>query len=242
MRKLFSLLLAVMMLGASCLPCVAGIVVGGEYVVAGDSYDDIVFQFNCDTATDGATPEIGSGVIDQISGGFIINTADQIQGDGCLDSNNDGYNKFSLDISNNFDYENSRIGFWINPQETIASGGYIIFTEGNTNNGFFSRPYNDGGGRISLKYLGGTASGTDVIGESVGTWYYIEISFSETEAKMYFDGSLVQTATAGANSFTDTLIYFGAVDGTAFDFLIDEIRISNNKDRDLYAIRNTVIS
>jgi hypothetical protein len=204
-------------------------------------YSDIVFQFNCDSDTTGVSPTRGSGTI-TIDGGILLNTTDKIEGTGCLDQNNAGNNNFKFDISGNFDYTNSRIGFWFNPQEDLTNTGWVISTTANTSNGFQSRPYNDGGGRLSLSYLGANSASNSLFGESVGTWYYIEISFSDTEAKMYIDGSLYQTTSAGANSFTDTSIIFGALDGNALDALYDEIRISNNKDRDLYAIRNTVIS
>lgn len=201
----------------------------------GADYSDIIFYDNCDSATNGHSPQKGTGTVTN-TGGILLNTSDQAAGTGCWDQNNDGSDNMNFPVASNFDYTNSRIGFYWNPQEALTNAGFIIFTSPSLVSNGFKIQSDTGNERFTIEYAG---NGTNNLGSavSIGAWYFIELKFSDTTMELFIDGVSIDTRTR-SNAFTDTAIHFGTYSGNALDSLWDQVIISNDNTRDLYAIRD----
>lgn len=195
------------------------------------SYSDITWEHNCDALGD-AQIAVGSATV-TYDAGILLNESDQTQGTGCFDSNDDDYDEIKFNQSGNFSYTNSRIGFHFNPQE--LSTGRMIEMTGDLSITFTSGTY------VYASYRG---SGNQLIdlGVSTSTWYYIELEFNNTVMTVYVNDVEKGNAT-GSDAWTSTTITFFAPPGrTAWDYLLDRMRISNDHTRDLYAIKDINIS
>ncbi len=215
-----------------------GVSVGHAIPVEGIA-DNVTFFLSCDSKSD-AEKANGSATVNW-DASISINTVDKVVGTGCADQNNAGYHDFDFVILNNFDYTNSRIGFWFRLEEATTNAGTIVWTNTawNAPNGFRIEA-SASGNTFNVYYLGNSTQPSH--GMIVGTWYYLELEFTASELNLYRDGTLFATRTSGGNSFTDTSISFGASDGNALDQLWDNIARVNDHTISLYEYRNEVYS
>jgi hypothetical protein len=203
----------------------------GETVVSGESFEDIIFYANADTL--GTTPQKGTGPM-TIDAAITVDTSTPVVGAGSWDNNNGGYDNITIPAAN-IDWDNARIGFYWRPNEN--SFGHIIrATDADTDFGLvyydettFQYRYKD---EVSL-----VDHGISVFDGSQA--YFIEIVFTGTTAQIIIDGVTADTMSGASGTITSDL-HLGASNGNQFDAVYDQIMISNDIDRDLYAIRNTV--
>lgn len=217
-----------------------GVIYGGKLPVDNGISDNVTFFLSCDSKSD-AEKANGSATVSWGSA-LLIDTTNEVVGNGCVDQNNDDYNNLYYEVNNNFDYTNSRIGFWVRLKSYSSETGKLIATTGTYKapNGF-NLYFRDNSSTITCYYLNGNASEYSVT-LSLDTWYYFELAFSATSFDLYIDGSKVLTCTAGDGDFTDTDIHHMSIDGYVVDHLQDNIVIVNDNTINLYEHRYETFS
>ena len=225
----------------------AGGMGGGVAATAAEDYSDIIFYWGCNSTTPdksaGDTLAAGGG------GGEAIDTGLYFAGTGSVDSPS-SYARYDFTLNNDdlIDVDAGRIGFAIYVDTLTANKG--VFKASYDANNYIS-VLMWSSNRLIVNYVAG-GSGTQYLATStltiVGGWHFFEMRFNKgdagNEVEVYWDGNATPVATDNTASGTWTkgasgTLSIGDIEGNSGDFHIDQVMISNDPDRDLYALRNT---
>jgi hypothetical protein len=224
--KTLLIFLAILLQSSSCYAWGVMTTAGG---VAAASYADITFYHNCDTL--GTTPTKGSGSL-TFTAGILSNTTTPIVGSGSWDTNNDGYETVTIPSSSNIDWNDARIGFYFRPFENDA--GRVLYSS--TLPGVVIYRYDATQYRIQYKDIDFFWTHGMTVDGSVS--YFFELVLTGTGVQLFVNGSSVGSATGATGTVTGDLV-FGRDDTDVIDMHIDQVIISNDTSRDIYALRNT---
>jgi len=208
----------------------SGCSLGGGYVVNGPDYSDIIFYHDCDDKDD-ANKANGSATVTW-GAGTSVDTTNQIVGSGCIDTNNSTTAATSIASSGNIDLTTfvGRVGFYAKSVSTSETG--MIFDCG------FSMSYPRELTSTNFAMRHRTTSTTNIAHDiNISEWNFFEVKMDGTTGTLYVNGVSKGTST-GSASISENITLFRNDSGTVIDCLFDQLIISNDKDRDLYAIRN----
>lgn len=201
------------------------------YTFADDS--EILFYFNCNSATTGQSPTKGSGTVAITSG--ISAVAGPVGNALAIGGN---YRSISFPPSGNFNPALGTIGLYINYTTNVANG--IILD------------YDANGDTSPRWYLGGTGTGTDfTLGYKSG-WTTVGLSAALHFLEFAWDGTLNKFSwrldgatwtedtglTGGNPSITDVCVGCDR-EGYLTGLTVDQIIVSSIYQKDLYAVRST---
>lgn len=225
-------------------PMVAG---GGAVAVAG--YPDVIFYWSCDSTT--ANKSAGD-TSASAQAGATISTSRYQQGTGSV-AVDGAYRRFEFTLNNDdlADMETGRIGMWVYVDSTITGGSNFIRLYYDSNN--YVRLYMFSTNRIYFDYMAG-GSGPQYVGTSNNAfandeWVFVEFAWNKGGAgndfQIFVNGSSVSSDDTVSGTWSkgaSGVLSIGDDDGNASaanNYNIDNIIISNDPTRDLYAIRNT---
>ena len=222
---------------------------GGE---APASYPDILFFHSFETSTTCASctadKAAGSGTM-TCGDGVTIDSGFAAVGSNSLD-NNSAWNGATVPLSSedNATIKTSgRVGFWM--YITTAANSHVVFLAEYDANNYLKVELL--GSNMYISVSGGGTGATYECGTAVSaaTWYFVEVRWDKGGAGndyiMYVSTEISQDTT-GVGSEIATGIWAGTtgtigwndLEGNGGDTHIDNVMISNDKDRDLYALRN----
>lgn len=229
-------LMIVLLIISICGICSAQEFIGGSDWSAaggGEDYSDITFYHNTEALGD-ATKSAGSGTV-TYNAGILLETTLPIVGSGSWDNNNDGWDNTVFSLASNLDMTNGRIGFYTRFNE-MASGAICWADVTNDFIVKYSSTEN-----LSVTWRGKTTGLLIALGLtlSTGVDYFWEFKFDGDTVTIYLDGNLKGTQTSTTQAITSSTMNNFSLDGNAWDMFQDQIICSSDKDRDIYAIRNT---
>jgi hypothetical protein len=213
----------------------SGLVMGGPMAVTsggGSSYSDITYYHNMDAKGD-AAKSAGSATVTW-GANSAIDTTDKAVGTGASYDETTNEVGWSIVATTNIaDWTSCRIGMYLIRKASWDYGEMVILYSGGGDK-FRVRDY--GGSSIELRYRGTSSSGID-IGISTGTPIFVEFKLDGTTCTVYADGVSKGsvTGTDAASTDTDLLMKGHATYGK---IRYDQLIISNDKNRDLNAIKN----
>jgi hypothetical protein len=196
----------------------------------GSTYADIVFYANADTAS--TTPQKGTGPM-SLSAGILLETTDPILGAGSWDNNNDGWDSITIPAAN-INWGDVRIGFYFRPFENAA--GRVLSAE--TSEPLFNLKYYSAT-QMSFTYKDQSTQvshGLSTFDGSVVS--YIEVVLTGTTAELFIDGVSKGTLTGAGGTAPSGYLMIGATDGNQWDAHYDQVIISDDTERDIYAVRD----
>ena len=206
-----------------------------------DTYSDITFYHNCDALGD-ATKSVGSATV-SYGGSILLETTSPIVGTGSWDNNNAVSNRIHIAVADNINTGGDfRIGMYIVFKEHQQTETHNLVNGSSTYYPMLNPEW--GSSNYHRMYLYGTTAHSAKTAPTLDTAYFWEYAYDSTAntAYVYVDGVLYQQLSGGANAWSDdTFVTFrlGAESsGSITDQWYDQIIISNDKDRDIYAIRN----
>jgi hypothetical protein len=237
----------------------SGSVYLGRYpLTVGDDYSDITFFWTCETNDLGANDYSAGDTTGGYNGNTAITTdAVKIGSKGLSAGSGDGTHNVIFVVSSGDLYGGNplqcRVGFWLYP---TGNGSQYLkpFSFGDALYGtdFGALTIQEDGGNYGLKVDWNDADGDETISiwnqtngnlfnGTYNTWYFIEIIYDNGTVTMIRDGDTGDTAVA---TFTDmdsvdfaTLRFATHWFGTEVMYM-DNIMISSDITRDLYALRN----
>lgn len=209
-----------------------------------NDYADILFYWGCESTTpDYSAGDTSAGAQSQAA----INTdAAKIGTNGCdFPSDYDRY-QFTVSSDDLIVGDHGRAGFWYR-SVTFANNAYLFSYTVDGNNVMYIYQLTPTNNHLSFYYkAGGTSTSVNVTTAIADeTWTFVEFAWNNTgnEYKFFLNGeqqgATVTTdlpdwvGTGGAN-----VLQIGESAGTNTDFHIDQVFISNDPTRDLYAIAN----
>jgi len=220
----------------------------GSVPADGDDYSDITFWWRCEGETLGADDYYSGG--DNTATGFsdaAINTdAVMVGTNGCDFPTS--YDRYEFDISSEDLASGSagRIGFYVKFVTSTSSESGTIKIEEDSSNYVYVTIHNsnllncnwrDGG--TSHNYV---SSGT--VSDNTATFIELEYDAAANSRILYINGTPETENTTTIATISPILLIVGNdPDGMSDDGIyIDNIMISNDPDRDLYALRNLTAS
>lgn len=210
----------------------------GQVVTASaPNTSDVPFYHNCNSITSGAAPTKGSGTV--TIGASYTSVAAQVSNGWQNNNAGNAGGRITFDQAN-LQMSEGRIGFWIKPAESgSGADGEIFYVQTAapklqvTNvTGTYSASYKD----ISI----GTFSGL-----SSGVWAFLEMAWDSdgdklgSHLKIFIDG--VQNGTASGSTGADPTLAggkIGSADGNGHSSIVDQVMVSTNPVKDLYALRS----
>lgn len=219
------------------LPCYAmspHLAVVRKKVSAGVDYSDIIFYHDADSLNAGGTNEAnkaGGDATVTFDANLLLDTSNKVVGTGCWDQNNYSYAGIKFDTSGNIDFTDGRLGFYFRPIED-ASGNIV-----RTKDGSDFRVYYYDTNEIAVVWGNGNSAERMNFTRTLSVWYFLEFKFDGNNLSFYLDGNFVETETQTSPTLDDPTVEFFSHDSPAWDSNIDQVIISNDKDRDLYAVR-----
>jgi len=242
--------MVVMLICLIALPAWGGhMIMRNRITSSGDDYSDITFWCGFEGTWSSPTYTMGD---DDYSAGdttgtansdAVVNTDAALVGTYGLDSPS-GYDKITFDVSSNdiVSGTSGRVGckIRINTWEAVV---YFIMAKDATNNrNFFVETY--GTDELLFAWDGSGVATTTDANLSTGTIYFIEISYDTTadEYELFVDGVSKATGSLARDAFSPEYFYTGNNSGTNGDIHVDNYMVSNDKDRDLNALKNLTSS
>ena len=232
-------LLTALLLLLCAVAAQAGVFVGfGQS--SGDDYSDVVFFWTAESTTFGEDDySAGDNTPTATGSGLAINSTAGIIGTNGIFTSTSGSRYYSLSVSSNDILPSSgRMGFWLNnPNTTKVTPVY--FQIDSSNKGQLDIENNDVS--VYWRYQNSTegtcASNSDVI--STGE-HFIEFAWSNGYREVFVDGASVLNCSTTTTEQSFTEIRFGDYDASADTSAeyMDNIIISDDKTRNLYALRN----
>lgn len=209
--------------------------------MAVDNYSDITFWWRCEgTTLDGSDDHTnGEDSTATLASSAAINTdAVKIGTNGLDCPSADDRAEFTDSTDGMLDPESFRVGMWvyINSWPTNYDGVFVRKDSGAADI-YLNYRYTEH--TLRLNY--GAVLATTTATLSLSTWYFVEYAaeLSSDTLKIYIDG--VERASSSASLSTPTAggyVRIGEGVGADGDFYIDNVIISNDITRDLYALRN----
>ena len=137
-----------------------------------------------------------------------------------------------------------RIGFWVKINTWVNFSGLFAVSDSGDPIKFVMTILSDDEVRASY---GGTLLASTSANLSTATWYFIEVAYDasigdgEDYMEVFVDGSSVASSSALTLApFTPTFVRVGnPIARSNYSWYIDHFMISNDKTRNLYALRNT---
>jgi len=209
-------------------------------------YADITFYDAMDSSTTGRAPTKGSGTLtisgDTIVPGPPLNSSST----ACLyGTTNAGFKRVGVTASGNLNYSAGRAGFYFvwDTATNDSSTAFGWLPSGDTTPRFAFRKSNSGNS-WAFKYEDVSVS----LALTAGTTYYVEVEWDDSKAHGFCAG----LRTDGGTFTTSNSCTTGPPSNTTFGLLgdsilnsghslngrMDEVIISSDSQRDLYAIRN----
>lgn len=226
-----------------------GIAEAGTTIIkkkAAAGYSDVIFYWACDSTTadksagDTSAAQQVDAAIDTTSGNYQVGTG------ACDFPTSYSRYDFTLNQDDLIDVDAGRIGMWVR----VDSGGndsifYVTYGAGNV-----LAVQTFGTNRLYLHYVAGSTGpngvGTGDNAFSYGTWFFLEFSWNKGGAgndfELFVNGTSVATnddATGTWSKSTSGTLSAGSYHGNGMDVHIDQVIISNDPTRDLYALRET---
>ena len=206
-------------------PYIAGVPVSG----GGDS--DIIFYFNCDSATSGQTPQKGSGTV-TINANFSASTG-QV-GNALVTSS--GWSRIQIPTSGNIDLGCGTIGFYWSADAVGMTS--LMNVTGDTAPRFVLAMIS--ATNMRWKYAG---SYQDVMSNTAAeTVYFIEVAWDYDNTRMAFrvdGGDWTEITNVTGNEPTGNTLSFGHYNGIYHtNGAWDQLLISSVYKKDLYSVRN----
>lgn len=209
------------------------------------TYPDVIFYWSCDSTT--AEKSSGDTTATSEVSAAIDTSTYQVGTGSC--SFGGSYSRFDFTLNNDdlADMETGRVGMWVRVT-TNGSNSSIFRASYDANNyiklAFFNTDY-----RVMMDYYAG-GSGMQYEDTAAGafalnTWFFLEYSWNKGAAGndfyMYINGTQVATLDASSGTWAKSAagtLTFGDIEGNGAVFRVDNIIISNDPTRDLYALRN----
>ena len=202
---------------------------------------DILFYSNCDTVTNGQSPQKGSGTL--TVGASVLSAAAQISNG--WDNQNGGFSshRVAFPSASNINLSKGRVGFYFFPRETgSGSDGDIFWLDSSTGTGQSKFWFTNNIGTISWNYKNKTMT----FSLTVNTWQFVELAWDSAETTLgtacqaWVNG--VSQGTCGTGSTgadpAGTNLEVGSTDGNGYSSITDQLIISNDPTRDLNAVKN----
>lgn len=206
----------------------------------GGALDDVLFYWGMDSAALNQSPQ--KGAVNSITidaAGFTLQSPAQV-GDGLKD-NNIGNKAVRISTTSNLDFSKGRMGFYFHFNE-IASGTPMWATL-NTAPYFIFR-WNTGT-QFQWRYKDKTTTYSSFVS---GSTYFIELAWDSAETtlgapcRIYVNGVNVSSCSGGSTGSDPSVgsgtFKLSGFDGNTTDGWYDQLLISNDPTRDLYAIRD----
>lgn len=239
-KLLLTLSLSLLLLASPCWawnwPVITAMQSGGDY-------SDIVFFWTAESTTFSADDYSGGdNTPTAIGSGLEINSDAGYIGTNGVYVPTSGGRVYSFDVDGNDIVPTSgRLGFWYysNDLSSTTTPIYWSIADASTR-----MQFQISGNDISFYWrdsgAGRTActSNTDVVAGS--TWQFIELAWDVNYREAFVDGESVLECTTTTSSQSPTRFFIGDEDSTsdAEPKHLDNIMVSNDKTRDLYALRN----
>lgn len=210
---------------------------------SGDTYSDIVFSWTAESTTFGEDDySAGDSTPTATGSGLGINSTAAIVGSNGIYIPTSGSRYYSFSVSSNdIAPAAGRIGFWYtNTNTTTMTPIYWMLTTADRAD---LRIIDD---ELSFSWRDGNVSRTGCTTTTnafpYGT-HFIEIAYDTDYREIFVDGSSVLECATAISLQSPTTIHFGDYDATsdAAEKYMDHIRISNDKTRNLYLLRNLIV-
>ena len=239
MKKLLPIIIAILLLSSSATQGVIIIQPRRVVAAAGADYSDITFWWRAEGTTLSGTLDHTDGEDSVASAGsaVAINTDAAKVGTNGIDSPSQGDRYvFTDSTSGAWPITAGRIGFWLRVTDFTATCAIVQKWGDNTENIRFEMTGTD-----ELHFVwdndGETTITTTAANIGTGTWYLIEGSWDSVNNKLFIYVNGTQRASDEVTDITDMDAgsnFFGESNscGSAVDFHIDNIMISNDPDRD----------
>jgi hypothetical protein len=212
---------------------------------AGVDTSDVPFYWNMDSATSGISPQKGFGTI--TIGASWTSVTGSVS--NAVDNNNAGnaagritISTWTVGTSFNIDMSKGRVGFYFFPRETGAGAdGDPIYGNGATSGAVWY--WQNSAGTNQWKYKDKSINFT----LTANTTQFVELAWDSAEAtlgrpcEVFVDGISAGQCTTGSSGGDPAAssIRLGGIDGNGYSAWYDQMMISTNPVKDLYALRNT---
>ena len=224
----------------------AGVFVGfGQEAPAG--YSDVIFYWNADSTT---AQKSSGDTSATAQAGATIDTTTYHNGTGSV-AIDGAYRRFDFTLNNDdiADMETGRVGIWAYVSATTMNWAFLNFRYDNSN---YIRLSTFGTSRIYFDYVAGgsgpTYTGTGNSSFPSNEWFFLEFAWNKGGAgndfQIFINGSLVASDDTTSGTWSKGAggtFSIGDYDGNASainSYYIDQVIISNDPTRDLYALRN----
>jgi hypothetical protein len=215
---------------------------------AGGGYSDVKVYFNCDADTTPQTPSKGNTNSVTVSSPW---TVDAGMTGNSLNNANDGFEQITISTysasgGTQIDWANGRVGFYFMPLESgssSASDGNPVWAVSTTGGKWF---FDKVSSSNPIFYYGDASATVSATSLTSGSTTYIEIAWDYDSStlgapcKVYKNGVLAATcgALSSATVPAATTMKFSGFDANQWWAKYDQILISSDPTRDLYAVRD----
>jgi len=204
---------------------------------SGDDYSDITFFWRAESATFGTGdyPTDYSGY--SVDGDAVSYVTGQVG--NALRTN--GWGQSVLEMTETlWPASEYRAGFWFRTNSIVTEEYYHI--SGSSGSSLNIKIANTDELRL---FLWDGSDSIELITTSADlaadTWYFVEISFSGTTYEIFVN-STARGSVSSTRTFVQPSTFSIGVTGYAHQVFIDNLMISDDSDRDLYALRNLTVS
>lgn len=214
-----------------------------------DDYTDIVFWWRCEGTTLGADDYSDGDTTAESHGAVAINT-DAVK-IGTYGVDVPGDNDYYTFVVSNGDIlpvgGAGRLSCWFY-YNTWVDSSYLFYYTSSAATTDRLRIEMVSSNEILMRWVyDGTATtfSTTDANLSSGTWYYLEFEWDPSNNYMaiYVDGDLKASNTTAITALPNSGYWrIGNYNSTASDYYLDNITVSDDKDRNLYALRNLTSS